>query len=90
MRYKDEESVLHLRMTQDEGFFKGIFHPGVSFFLKLQTSMSSLMLEASSLLTNSMLVNNHLPFCIDTLVKPQGSFSSTRSPFLIENRNPDS
>jgi hypothetical protein len=48
-----------------------------------------LLLDTTSLLTSSMLVNNHLPFCIDKLVKPQGSFPSTKSPFLMENRNPD-
>ena len=36
--WKGEEKH-HLRMTQNKGFFKRIFHPGVSFFLCSQPSV---------------------------------------------------
>jgi hypothetical protein len=59
------------------------------FFSVIAAHVRLLKLDATSLLTSSMLVNNHLPFCIERLVKPRGSFPSTKSPFLMENRNPD-
>jgi hypothetical protein len=76
----------------EQGLLRG--HPSSwHFFFSViagHVSRYLLTLVETSLLTSSMLVKNHLPLRIDKLVKPQGSFPSTRSPFLMENRNPDS